>query len=240
MSTNIRDILELRSGPYLANRALETAASGLAADLARSLDQEAKARDFWFDHAGETAYVTCQLATTYVRPPFALSWEAVLALKAAAHARPTVTATVFVFSDGDRLGRFMHDGSDYLHMTWDEAGWSAPMWLYDEFGEWERVTRAREYPAASELLGRAVSGGVSASGAHAPEGPFATAWALATAPGVSDRGCVVLSLLGERVGRLVDGGKSYIAVMRSPEGEWVLEGWRAEGCDLITEPGVRS
>lgn len=234
MSTNAHKILEMRNRPNLDDTSLETALSWLAVDLARALDQEAEARDYWFDHDGEAAYATCKVTTTSARSPFVLSWGAVLALKAIEDGPPTVTATVFLFSDGDRLGRFMHYGSDFLHMTWDEAGWSAPVWLGDEFGEWESITQACGVASsASELVGQQIAYGASITGTQLPEGPFAISWTFSTVSGAADEGRVILSALGERVGRLIDGGRSYIAVTRLPGSDWLVEGWRAE--DASTE-----
>lgn len=221
---NADKIMEIRYGPHLYDSALKSALSWLAADLAVALDQEVTVQDFWFDRYGAVD-ATCQITATSVRPPFALSWDAVLALTAYANKPPSVRVTLFLFSGGDRLGRFVDYGSSYLRMRWDDAQWSAPIWFGDVYGEWEN---SRVTSKASEVVSQRVSLAASEIGTCVPKGPFAAEWTLTTIPDAPDQGRVELSILGERVGRLVDGGKSHIAVTCRPSGEWLVEGWRAE------------
>jgi hypothetical protein len=227
---NAREISEIRSGLRLDDPVLEAATSWLAQELARRFDGEPQLRDFWSDHVGSTTDVTIWVRATTTRPPFALCWEGVVAMKVTEDAPPTASATVFLFSEGDRLGRFDPPGSDYLHMRWNGAGWTAPEWMDDEYGEWESVRQiagSEGSGSASGLCGRHLAE-VTSAAQDPPQGPFSLSWDFGLEPGSDDRGRIVLRILGERVGRLVDAGRSYIEVLRSPGGGWVLNSWQPE------------
>lgn len=210
MDTGGSTVADLRSGPRLSDEALHEALSWLGEALSEVLGFRAEPRDFYFERTDEVAYATCWLVTTELRAPFALGWDAVLALKATADAPPQVTATIFMFSDGSRIGRFVHGGSDFIAMRWKGASWSAPAWMADEYGEWENVIRPRAWAAAAGALAGQPLGGDLTAGAFDPE------WQLSNISAGAGRGSVIVRLLKARVGRLDDGGKSSIAAHEPP------------------------
>lgn len=227
MEMNAEEILSFRGGPAVSEGTRREAIAWLGESLAATLGYSAELHEFFFDEDSDTAYVNCRVVTTDPRPPFALQWEAVVSLKITQEAS-SIDATLFLFSDGHRLGRSAHYGSDTVFMSFGSAGWSTPSWDPDAYGEWESVVRARS-AAERALAGRELE-------ESAPAGAFDQEWQLSKEPGSTGRATIVYRLLHERVGRLIDKGKSVIAAHASPSGTWVLDGWQPDDPKLESAP----